>query len=199
MTNPRLERVRTELGDCTRCPLHASRAHLVFGAGNPHAEIVLVGEAPGAREDERGVPFVGAAGNLLDRMLESIELARSDIYIANVLKCRPPKNRDPRPAEIETCVPFLFEQIAAIGPRVVGTLGNFSSRLLLGTKEGITTLRLRTHDVRGFRVVPMYHPAAALHNGSLRGEVARDFEFLREQVQASAAAGPPEGDRGRPS
>lgn len=176
-----LEAVREDLGDCTRCALHESRTQIVFGAGNPNADIVLVGEAPGAREDERGVPFVGAAGSLLDQMLEHIGLSRSSIYIANVLKCRPPKNRNPKREEIEVCTPFLFRQLEAISPRVVGTLGNFPARLLLDTKEGITQLRLSVREVRGFRVVPMYHPAAALHNGSLRPEIARDFEFLRAQ------------------
>ena len=183
-----LENVRERLGDCRRCALHETRTTLVFGSGNPRADIVLVGEAPGAREDARGVPFVGAAGNLLDSSLERIGLARSDIYIANVLKCRPPKNRNPRPEEIETCVPFLFDQLSAIRPRVVGTLGNFSTRLLLGTKEGITGLRLQVFEVRGFTVVPMYHPAAALHNGALRGEIARDFEFLRDRIGAPESA-----------
>jgi DNA polymerase len=183
-----LEEIRARLGDCQRCALHETRSNLVFGAGNPHAEIVLVGEAPGAREDAQGVPFVGAAGNLLDAMLDRIGLERSDVYIANVLKCRPPKNRNPRPDEIVTCVPFLFEQLGAIRPRVVGTLGNFSTRLLLGTREGITGLRLQVFEVRGFSVVPMYHPAAALHNGSLRGEILRDFEYLRERTRLPEGA-----------
>jgi DNA polymerase len=147
----------------------------VFGTGNPEAELVLVGEAPGAREDRDGLPFVGAAGKLLDAMLSRIRLTRRDIYIANVLKCRPPDNRNPRPEEIEQCVPFLFEQLGAIHPQVVGTLGNFATRTLLETREGITALRGREFSVRGFRVVPMYHPAAALHNGSLRPEIEADF------------------------
>jgi DNA polymerase len=174
--------VRTELGDCTRCALHEGRTRLVFGDGDPEADIVFVGEAPGAREDADGVPFVGAAGKLLAHNLERIGLSRGDVYIANVLKCRPPGNRDPRPDEIETCIPFLFAQLDAIGPKVVGTLGNFATRVLLGTREGITKLRLRTHEVHGLTVVPMYHPAAALHNGALRGEIARDFDFLKGRL-----------------
>jgi DNA polymerase len=158
--------------------LHESRTNLVFGFGNPAADIMLVGEAPGAREDERGEPFVGASGRLLDGMLARIGLERGDVYIANVLKCRPPKNRNPRPEEIETCVPFLFEQLQAVDPRVVGTLGNFATRVLLGTNKGITALRGRAFEVRGYRVVPMYHPAAALHNGSLRAEIELDFDRL---------------------
>ncbi|MBZ0268866.1 uracil-DNA glycosylase [bacterium] len=177
-----LERVRVELGDCERCPLSESRTNLVFGSGNPDADIVLVGEAPGAREDAQGVPFVGASGKLLDAMLESIGLKRSDIYIANVLKCRPPANRDPRPAEIETCIPFLFRQLDAVRPKVVGTLGNFATRVLTGRKEGITALRGQVFEVRSWTVVPMYHPAAALHNGSLRGEIRNDFERLATWV-----------------
>ncbi len=178
----KLATVRRRLGECTLCALHESRTQIVFGSGNPEADIVLVGEAPGAREDERGTPFVGAAGKLLDRMLERIELARDDIYIANVLKCRPPKNRNPRPDEIETCVPFLFEQLRAIDPTVIGTLGNFATRVLLGTREGVTALRGRTFPVDGFTVLPMYHPAAALHNGGLRPEIEADFDRLRAQV-----------------
>ncbi|GJM45531.1 MAG: uracil-DNA glycosylase [Gemmatimonadota bacterium] len=176
----KLTDVRDHLGDCHRCALSESRTTLVFGAGNPKADIVLVGEAPGAKEDSDGVPFVGAAGKLLDSMLARISLDRSGIYIANVLKCRPPSNRDPKPDEIETCVPFLFDQLDAIQPRVVGTLGNFSTRVLLGTREGITALRGQVFNVRGWTVLPMYHPAAALHNGSLRPEIERDFLRLQE-------------------
>jgi len=178
-----LAEVRRRLGDCTRCPLSESRTNLVFGSGSGTADVVLVGEAPGAREDARGEPFVGASGRLLDSMLARIGLERADIYIANVLKCRPPANRDPRPPEIETCVPFLFEQLAAIRPRVVGTLGNFATRVLLGRREGITLLRGQVFDVRGWTVVPMYHPAAALHNGALRTEIEADFDRLRQWVR----------------
>ena len=181
----KLATVRHHLGDCTRCPLHESRTRLVFGCGNESAAVVLVGEAPGAREDAAGTPFVGAAGKLLDRMLDRIGLSRQDIYIANVLKCRPPENRNPRPEEIETCVPFLLRQIGAIRPRVVGTLGNFSTRVLLGTREGITALRGRTFVRKGFRIVPMYHPAAALHNGALRSEIERDFDRLEALLARS--------------
>ncbi len=173
-----LDDVRDSLGECDRCPLCESRTNLVFGFGTPDARIVLVGEAPGAREDADGVPFVGASGKLLDRMLERIQLRRDDIYIANVLKCRPPVNRNPRPEEIETCIPFLFQQLDAVAPRVVGTLGNFATRVLTGRREGITKLRGQTFQVRSRTVVPMYHPAAALHNGSLRGEIEADFERL---------------------
>jgi DNA polymerase len=161
----------------------------VFGAGSPSAAIVLVGEAPGAREDELGVPFVGAAGKLLDRMLADIDLARDAIYITNVLKCRPPGNRNPRPEEIATCLPFLFAQLDAIRPRVIGTLGNFAARVLLERREGISQLRGRTFVVRGRQVLPMYHPAAALHNGALRGEIAADFARLAELARAAADLG----------
>lgn len=174
--------VRTELGDCQRCPLCESRTNLVFGAGNPEADVVLVGEAPGAREDADGVPFIGAAGKLLDRMLERIDLRRDDIFIANVLKCRPPANRNPRPDEIATCMPFLFRQLDAIRPQVVGTLGNFATRALTGRREGITELRGQVFEVRSWTVLPMYHPAAALHNGALRGEVEADFLRLASRV-----------------
>ena len=184
-----LSAIRTRLGECTRCPLHESRTNLVFGEGNPRADILFVGEAPGAREDALGRPFVGASGKLLDRMLELIGLRREDVYIANVLKCRPPSNRNPGPDEIATCVPFLFEQVKAIGPEVVGTLGNFSTRLLLDTREGITSLRGRVHVVDGMRIVPMYHPAAALHNGALRSEIEKDFRFLGSEARRRPGPG----------
>ena len=177
-----LEVVRAELGDCRRCALCGSRTTLVFGSGNPDADVVLVGEAPGAREDADGVPFVGAAGKLLDTMLARIDLSRDDIYIANVLKCRPPANRNPRPEEIETCMPFLFRQLDAIRPCVVGTLGNFATRVVTGRREGITALRGQVFEVRSWTVLPMFHPAAALHNGSLRGDVEADFLRLAERV-----------------
>jgi uracil-DNA glycosylase family 4 len=185
----KLADVRRELGECTRCPLSGTRRNLVFGAGDPGASIVLVGEAPGAREDELGMPFVGAAGKLLDQMLATIDLAREDIYITNVLKCRPPANRDPRPEEIAACLPFLFAQLDAIRPRGIGALGNFATRVLLGRREGISQLRGRTFTVRGWRVLPMYHPAAALHNGALRGEISVDFARLAKRARGVSGKG----------
>ena len=185
--------VRRELGECTRCPLGRSRRNLVFGAGDSRACVVLVGEAPGAREDELGIPFVGSAGKLLERMLASVGLTRENVYVTNVLKCRPPGNRDPRPEEIATCLPFLQAQLDAIRPRVIGALGTFATRVLLERREGISQLRGRTFAVRGWRVLPMYHPAAALHNGALRGEIAADFARLAQLVRTVVG----EGEAGR--
>jgi DNA polymerase len=184
-----LAEVRRELGECTRCPLGRSRRNLVFGAGDSRASVVLVGEAPGAREDELGLPFVGSAGKLLERMLASVGLTREDVYVTNVLKCRPPGNRDPRPEEIATCLPFLLAQLDAIRPRVIGALGTFATRVLLERREGISQLRGRTFSVRGWRVLPMYHPAAALHNGALRGEIAADFARLAKLVRTLMGKG----------
>jgi uracil-DNA glycosylase len=143
MTDPRttLENFYEEIKDCQRCALAASRTHVVFGNGDPEAEVMLVGEAPGYYEDREGKPFVGAAGQLLDSLLEEIGLRREDVYIANVLKCRPPKNRNPQPDEIESCKPYLYRQIEIVQPRVTCTLGNFATQLLLGKKVGITKVR----------------------------------------------------------
>ncbi len=158
---------------CTRCPLAQGRTQVVFGEGDPTAGLMVVGEGPGREEDRQGRPFVGRSGQLLDKLLlEEAGLARSQVYIANVVKCRPPNNRDPLPAEIAACRPYLDEQVALIGPIVILTLGNFASRTLLGTTEGITRLRGRAHPYPGAAggpvVVPTFHPAAALRGG---GEV----------------------------
>ncbi len=152
---------------CTRCALAAGRTQVVFGMGNPHADLFFIGEGPGAEEDLQGLPFVGRSGKLLDRLMaEEMGLSRDECYIANVVKCRPPANRDPRPDEIEACRPWLESQLDLIGPKVVVTLGNFASRLLLETGEGITRLRGRTYPWRGVVLVPTYHPAAVLRGGS---------------------------------
>ena len=177
-----LESLRESIGDCCRCSLAETRTCLVFGVGNPNAELMFVGEAPGRNEDLRGEPFVGAAGRLLDELLASIGLVRDDVYIANVLKCRPPGNRDPRPDEIETCTPFLAAQIAAIAPKVIATLGNFATKYLLGTEKGITTLRGRLFHVDGRRVVPIFHPAAALYSPDKRDVLFEDFRRLRTVI-----------------
>lgn len=176
-----LEQVRAELGECTRCRLAQGRTHLVFGIGNPRAVVMLVGEAPGREEDLRGEPFVGAAGQLLDRMLGAIGLSRGEVYIANVLKCRPPGNRDPLPDEIASCRPFLLKQIEAIGPRLVLTLGGFAAQVLLGTSERITRLRGRFHDLGGIRVLPTYHPAFLLRNPGRKREAWEDLQKLHQE------------------
>lgn len=165
--------------DCQRCALAAGRTQVVFGAGDPAADIMFVGEAPGYYEDKQGRPFVGAAGKLLDRLLQEIGLQRSQIFIANVLKCRPPQNRDPLPEEVEACKPYLLRQIALIKPRVICTLGNFATQLLLEKKVGITQVRGRPFQMPDYCVFPMLHPAAALHRETFQAAVREDFQNLR--------------------
>jgi DNA polymerase len=185
------------LGDCSRCQLGATRTKLVFGVGDPHARLMFIGEAPGKNEDLQGEPFVGAAGKLLDELLASIGMERSQVYIANVLKCRPPNNRDPLPEEIERCTPFLAEQVRLVDPKVIATLGNFATKYILGTDRGITTLRGRLFHVDGRQVVPIFHPAAALYDQSKRAVLFDDFKRLRavldmpEEASAAAVEQPP--------
>ncbi|HYY16403.1 MAG TPA: uracil-DNA glycosylase [Gammaproteobacteria bacterium] len=169
-----------QIKDCQNCALAASRTQVVFGDGNPHAEIMFVGEAPGFHEDRIGKPFVGAAGKLLDQLLGEIGIERRDIYIANVIKCRPPQNRNPRVEEIESCKPFLLKQIELIRPKIICTLGNFSTQLLLGRKVGITKVRGQAFERGSYVVVPMLHPAAALHRESMLQAVKGDFQNLRK-------------------
>ena len=174
-----LQELGHSLQDCQRCRLASGRTQVVFGVGNPHAQIMFVGEAPGFYEDKQGEPFVGAAGRLLNELLEGAGLSRKDIYIANVIKCRPPDNRDPLPDEVETCKPFLFQQIEMIRPKVVCTLGNFAMQTLLGKKVGIMKVRGQAFQVQDFFVFPMLHPAAALHQGSLNEPLREDFRKLK--------------------
>jgi uracil-DNA glycosylase len=174
-----LQELALDLKDCRRCRLASGRTQVVFGVGNPHATIMFVGEAPGFYEDRQGEPFVGAAGRLLNELLEGAGLSRSDVYIANVIKCRPPDNRDPLPDEVETCKPFLFQQIEMIKPRVVCTLGNFAMQTLLGKKIGIMKVRGQVFQVQEFFVFPMLHPAAALHQGNLSEPLREDFRKLK--------------------
>jgi uracil-DNA glycosylase family 4 len=177
----RLRELYETLKDCRLCGLCESRANVVFGSGSARAELMLVGEAPGYNEDLQAEPFVGAAGKFLDELLNDIlNVPRDRIYIANVLKCRPPDNRDPSPAEIETCKPFLLRQIEIISPVVVGTMGNFATKTLTGRRDGITKLKRKAIRVGGTFVFPIYHPAAALHRGDLYDEVRQDFKALKE-------------------
>jgi uracil-DNA glycosylase family 4 len=180
--------LRAHIGDCHRCALGDARTTLVFGVGDPRAELMFVGEAPGKNEDLKGEPFVGAAGKLLDELLATIDLKRSQVYIANILKCRPPGNRDPQPAEIDTCTPFLSEQIRLISPKVVATLGKFATQYVLSTDRGITQLRGRLYRLDGRQVVPIFHPAAALYDGSKRDVLFDDFRRLRAVIERT----PPE-------
>ena len=173
-----------EVSACTRCRLAQGRTQVVFGVGSPHADLMFVGEAPGFHEDKQGVPFVGQAGKLLDKLLAGIGLERSEVYIANVLKCRPPGNRDPQPDEIESCEPHLFRQIELIQPRVVGTLGNFATKLLSGKPTGITRVHGQEQEVTlgGNRVLlyPLYHPAAALYTPAMLKVLQEDFRRIPE-------------------
>ena len=173
--------LRTHIGDCTRCKLHTlGRTQVVFGSGNPEAGLMFVGEAPGADEDIQGVPFIGRAGQLLTKIIEAIELKREDVYIANVIKCRPPENRNPEPDEIETCEPFLFQQIDIIKPKVIVALGKFGAQTLLKTIEPISKLRGRIFDYRGFKLIPTFHPAYLLRNPSSKREVWEDMKLVKK-------------------
>jgi DNA polymerase len=163
----RLSLPAEEASGCTRCSLSEGRTQVVFADGSPNADLMLVGEGPGAQEDIQGVPFVGRSGKLLDRLLiEEVGIERSACYIANVVKCRPPGNRDPKPDEIAACRPYLEEQVELVDPAVIVTLGNFASKLLLDTETGITKLRGRSYEYGGRSLVPTFHPAAALRGGA---------------------------------
>ena len=160
-----LQEIREDIGDCTRCKLHTlGRKQIVFGVGNPKADVMFVGEGPGADEDVQGVPFVGRAGQLLTKMIEAINLRRDDVYIANVVKCRPPENRNPDPDEIASCEPFLFRQIDAIQPKVIVALGSFAAKTLLKTSEPISRLRGRVFEYHGAQLVPTFHPSFLLRS-----------------------------------
>ncbi len=178
-----LSEFKTSLKDCQQCQLSKGRTQVVFGTGNPEASIMFVGEAPGFYEDRQGEPFVGAAGKLLTELLQSIGLERTDIYIANVIKCRPPNNRDPLSDEIETCKPFLLQQIKLIQPKLVCTLGNFATQTLLERKVGITKVRGQVIRLEKFVVFPLFHPAAALHQGNLRVPLKEDFQKLKNVLE----------------
>ena len=174
-----LEAIRRDMEECHRCPLQKTRKHLVFGEGNPHAELVFVGEAPGAEEDLQGRPFVGRAGQLLTKIIIAMGLKREDVYICNILKCRPPQNRNPLPEEIEACEPWLIRQLEAIRPRVICALGTFAAQTLL-KKKGvpITVLRGRFHDYHGIQLMPTYHPAYLLRNPGAKKQVWEDVQQI---------------------
>jgi uracil-DNA glycosylase family 4 len=180
-----LETLRLDIGPhCTRCKLHAlGRTQVVFGVGNPNADLMFVGEAPGFDEDQQGVPFIGRAGQLLTKIVEAIGLTRDAVYIANVIKCRPPQNRNPEQDEVDTCEPFLFQQIDIIRPKVIVALGTFAARALLRTMDPISRLRGRVFDYRGARLVPTFHPAYLLRNPSSKREVWEDMKLVRSLLQ----------------
>jgi DNA polymerase len=182
---PALALLKSEIGPaCQRCKLHTlGRKQVVFGVGNPNADLMFVGEAPGADEDEQGEPFVGRAGQLLTKIIEAIGLTRDDVYIANVIKCRPPGNRNPEPDEVDSCQPFLFRQIDAIKPKVIVALGKFAAQSLLQTTDPITRLRGRAFTYRGATLIPTFHPAYLLRNPSSKREVWEDMKKARAILQ----------------
>jgi uracil-DNA glycosylase family 4 len=177
-----LDEISRHLHDCRKCDLCEGRTNIVLGTGAPHAQVMLIGEAPGKNEDLQGEPFVGAAGKLLDELLGYAGLRRSDVYIANVLKCRPPGNRDPRPEEIEACADYLRDQVRAVHPDVLVTLGNFATKFILKTERGITGLHGTVCRTGRFIVVPMFHPAAALYDSSKRIMLEDDFSMLGKLI-----------------
>jgi DNA polymerase len=175
-----LAALRTHIGDCTRCKLHTlGRQQVVFGVGNPNAELMFVGEAPGSEEDIQGVPFVGRAGQLLTKIIEAIGLRREDVYIANVIKCRPPANRNPEPDEVATCEPFLSRQIDLIRPRVIVALGTFAAHALLRTDAPISRIRGVVHEYRGAALIPTFHPAYLLRSPDRKRDVWEDMKKVR--------------------
>ena len=185
-TRETLADIKADIGDdCRRCKLHQlGRKQIVFGVGSPDADLMFVGEAPGADEDEQGIPFVGRAGQLLTKIIEAIGLTRDDVYIANVIKCRPPQNRNPEQDEVDTCEPFLFRQIDTIKPKVIVALGTFAARALLRTLDPISRLRGRVYDYRGAKLIPTFHPAYLLRNPSSKREVWEDMKVVRKLLQS---------------
>jgi len=180
-----LRAIRADLGECTRCKLHGGRTHLVFGVGDPAAQLMFVGEGPGADEDQEGEPFVGRAGQLLNKMIEAMGFARSDVYIANVVKCRPPGNRDPEPDEIEACEPFLKSQIAAIRPRVIVALGRFAVQTLLHDATPISRLRGRWREYEGVKLMPTFHPAYLLRSPAEKKPAWEDLQLVMKEFGKS--------------
>ena len=182
VNTPTLQDIRQELGDCHRCPLCQKRTHIVFGEGNPQARLAFVGEAPGADEDMQGRPFVGKAGQLLTKIIQAMGLTRQDVYICNILKCRPPSNRNPKPDEITTCEPFLVKQLQVIQPKVICALGTFAAHTLLKTEVPITILRGRFHTYQGIHLMPTYHPAYLLRNPGAKKKVWEDMQMIMKTL-----------------
>jgi DNA polymerase len=184
-----LAAIRDDIGDCVRCKLcRLGRKQIVFGVGNPNADLMFVGEAPGRDEDIQGIPFVGRAGQKLTQIIEAIGLKREDVYIANVIKCRPPENRNPEPDEVDQCEPFLFRQVDTIKPKVIVALGTFAAKSLLKSNDSISRLRGRVYDYRGAKLVPTFHPAFLLRNPSCRREVWEDMKKVRALLNGENAA-----------
>jgi len=190
-----LAEIRAELGDCTRCKLHATRTSIVFGVGSEDSPLMFVGEAPGEQEDRRGEPFVGRAGELLDKMIEAMGWTRGSVYIANTLMCRPPRNRDPQPDELARCMPFLHAKLAAIAPRIIVALGRPAANQLLGTDAPISALRGTFHDRHGARIMPTFHPAYLLRDPSKKREAWDDLKLVMAEL-ARLGIEPPRPPRG---
>jgi uracil-DNA glycosylase len=181
--------IRAELGDCTRCKLHGGRTKLVFGTGSPHAEVMFVGEGPGADEDREGEPFVGRAGQLLTKMIEAMGFRRDDVYIANVVKCRPPGNRNPEPDELEACEGFLRRQIAAVGPKVIVALGKYAAQTLLRDETPISRLRGRWAEYEGVRLMPTFHPAYLLRSPEEKKKAWEDLQLVMKELGVAPGRG----------
>ena len=177
-----LDSIRAEIGDCQRCKLAPKRTNIVFGSGSPNAELVFVGEAPGYDEDVQGLPFVGRAGQLLTKIIESIDLKRDQVYICNVLKCRPPENRNPEPDEVAACNPFLRKQLAVIRPKIVCCLGTFAAQTVLQMAMPISRLRGKFYDMDGIRVIATFHPAYLLRSPDKKREVWEDMKQIRAEL-----------------
>ena len=192
IANDSLPAILSDIGDCTRCKLHRGRTKLVFGDGNPKADLVFVGEGPGRDEDMQGLPFVGRAGKLLTQMIEAMGLQRRDVYICNVVKCRPPENRTPEKDEVETCSPFLLRQLDAISPKVIVCLGSVAAQTLLETNRGISHFRGEWLDFRGKKLMATYHPAYLLRNPSAKGEVWKDLQKVMAVLGLQGKKGSPD-------
>ena len=178
-----LEDIRADLGDCTRCKLHSGRKNIVFGEGDPHADLVFVGEAPGGDEDRQGRPFVGRAGKLLSDIITAMGLTREQVYICNILKCRPPQNRNPEQDEITACEPFLVKQLQSIRPRMICALGKFAAQTLLKTDTPISVLRGRFHSYHDIRLMPTYHPAYLLRNPGAKKQTWEDVQMIMKELR----------------
>lgn len=177
-----LETVRADLGDCERCPLHSGRTNIVFGVGNPNARLMFIGEGPGFNEDRLGEPFVGKAGELLDKMIKAMTLSRQEVYIANVIKCRPPNNRDPEPAEVAHCAPFLDRQIHSVQPDVIVALGKFAANYLTNSTGALSQVRGRWHSWNGIPVMPTFHPAYLLRQERDKGKAWEDLKLVMQRL-----------------
>jgi uracil-DNA glycosylase family 4 len=180
--NDSLLRIREDLGECTRCKLHKKRNHIVFADGNPNADLVFVGEGPGADEDATGIPFVGRAGKLLTQMIEAMGLERQDVYICNVVKCRPPENRQPEPDEVTTCSPYLVRQLEVVNPKVIVCLGATAAQTILETTQGISKFRGQWQDFRGKKLLATYHPAYLLRNPAAKADVWKDLQKVMAEL-----------------